>query len=71
LRDTRIAIEILRTECDKLKKSVSTKVDDLLKDLPDPHDPKFEKKYKTVRQKLQKIFPKKWNKSKQQTKKKK
>jgi hypothetical protein len=68
LRDTKIVTEAFLAACTDLKKSVSTKVDSLLKDLPDAHDPQFETKYKIVQRQLKKCLPKKWNKSKQQTK---
>jgi hypothetical protein len=70
LQDTKIATEALLTACTDLKQTVSAKVDALLQDLPDAHDPQFEKKYKNTQQQLLKLLPKKWNKSKQQTKKK-
>jgi len=65
LRDTKVATEAFLAECIGLKKSVSTKVDALLDDLPDVRDPQFETKYKKIQRKLQKLFHKKRNKSKQ------
>jgi hypothetical protein len=59
LQDTKMATEAFLMACTDLKKNVSTKVDDLLKDLPDANDPQFEKKYKMVRRKLKPFLPKK------------
>lgn len=70
LRDTKRVTEDFLTACTSLKESVSTKVDDLLNDLPDAHDPHFETKYKTIVQQLRELVSKKRNTSKQPTKKK-
>jgi len=67
LRDTKIATEAFLAACTDLKKSVSTKVDVLLNNLPDVYDSKFETKYRKIQRQLQELFSKKRNKSKQQT----
>jgi hypothetical protein len=70
LRDTKKSTQEFLAACTRLKENVSTKVDDLLNDLPDVHNPQFETKYKIVPRRLQKLLLKNWNKSKQQIKKK-
>ena len=59
LQDTKMATEAFLMMCTDLKNNVSTKVDDLLKDLPDANDPQFEKKYKMFWRKLKTFLPKK------------
>jgi mRNA degradation ribonuclease J1/J2 len=68
LRSLEIAQTTLHYTCDEMKNIVSKEVDALLKDLPNAQDPGFETKYKTVRKKLQNLFPKTRNKSKQKSK---
>ncbi len=68
VRNVEIARKKLLDTCVDLKNIVSKEVDALLKDLPNAQDPGFETKYKTVRKKLQNLFPKTRNKSKQKSK---
>jgi hypothetical protein len=70
LRNAEITRQRFLDACKDFKDNVSTNVDALFKDLPDVRDSEFETKYKTIGQKLQRLFSNTSIQSKQKTQKK-